>query len=106
VQAIPPLSLDEKRLSVIGKAYIDQNHCIAWSDHLDCIVCEEMCPVSDKAVKLIPTDFTLEDGSTVTIKLPEVHRDRCIGCGICEFKCPVVGESAIRIYITDQTILI
>ena len=106
VQAIPPLSLEEKRLSVIGKAYIDQNHCIAWSDHLDCIVCEEMCPVSDKAVKLIPTDFSLEDGSTVTIKLPEVHRDRCIGCGICEFKCPVVGESAIRVYVTDQTILI
>ena len=59
VQAIPPLSLEEKRLTVIGKAYIDQNRCIAWSDHQDCIVCEEMCPVSDKAVKLIPTDFTL-----------------------------------------------
>jgi polyferredoxin len=105
VQAIPPLSLEEKRLTVIGKAYIDQNRCIAWSDHMDCIVCEEMCPVSNKAVKLIPTDFTLEDGSLVTIKLPEVHRERCIGCGICEFKCPVVGESAIRVYATDQTIL-
>jgi len=101
VQAIPPLSLEEKRLQVIGKAYINQNRCIAWSDHRDCIVCEEMCPVSDKAIKLDPTDFKQEDGSIVTVKIPHVYRDRCIGCGICEFKCPVVGESAIRVYSTD-----
>ena len=48
VQAIPPLSLEEKRQQVIGKAYIDQNRCIAWSDHRDCIVCEEMCPLPRK----------------------------------------------------------
>ena len=101
VQAIPPLSLDEKRLQVIGKAYINQNRCIAWSDHHDCIVCEEMCPVSDKAIKLDPTDFKQEDGSIVTVKLPHVYRERCIGCGICEYKCPVISESAIRVYSTD-----
>ena len=97
VQAIPPLPLAEKRVQVIGKAYINQNRCIAWSDHHDCIVCEEMCPVSNKAIKLDPTDFKQEDGSIVTVKLPQVYRERCIGCGICEYKCPVVGESAIRV---------
>jgi len=102
VQAIPPLSLDEKRVQVIGKAYIDQNRCIAWSDHRDCIVCEEMCPVSNKAIKLDLTDFKQEDGSIVTVKLPHVYRERCIGCGICEYKCPVIGESAIRVYSTDS----
>ncbi len=101
VQAIPPLPLAEKRVQVIGKAYINQNRCIAWSDHRDCIVCEEMCPVSNKAIKLDPTDFKQEDGSIVTVKLPQVYRERCIGCGICEYKCPVVGESAIRVYSTD-----
>ena len=106
VQAIPPLSLDEKRVQVIGKAYINQNRCIAWSDHRDCIVCEEMCPVSDKAIKLDPTDFKQEDGSLVTVKLPHIYRDRCIGCGICEYKCPVVGESAIRVYSTDAAPLV
>jgi ferredoxin len=24
--------------------------------------------------------------------------ERCIGCGICEYICPVEGESAIRVY--------
>ena len=106
VEAIPTLSLEEKRAQVIGKAYINQNRCIAWSDHRDCIVCEEMCPVSNKAITLVPTDFKQEDGSLVTIKLPYIIRERCIGCGICEFKCPVVGESAIRVYTTDSPPLV
>ena len=49
VQAIPKLSLEEKRNQIIGKAYIDQDRCIAWSDHQACIVCEEMCPNSRKS---------------------------------------------------------
>jgi formate hydrogenlyase subunit 6/NADH:ubiquinone oxidoreductase subunit I len=105
VQAIPPLSLEEKRQAVIGRAYIDQNRCIAWADHIDCIVCEEMCPIADKAIKLVPTEFTKEDGSLVTVKLPQVHRERCIGCGVCEYKCPVNGEAAIRVYVKENVVL-
>ena len=51
-QAIPPLPLEVKREQVIGKAYIDEDRCIAWSDHTDCIVCEEMCPLPEKAIQL------------------------------------------------------
>lgn len=97
VQAIPPLSLEEKRKQVIGKAYIDQNRCIAWADHQDCIVCEEMCPIPDKAIKLEQATVLLVNGSEVQVKLPHVIREVCIGCGICEFKCPLKGESAIRV---------
>ena len=99
VQAIPPLSLDDKRTQVIGKAFIDENRCIAWADHRDCIVCEEMCPLPEKAVKLEKRDFANPDGSTVTVQLPHVERDRCIGCGICEYKCPRTGTAAIRVYV-------
>jgi polyferredoxin len=99
VQAIPPLSLEEKRQQVIGKAYIDVNRCIAWADLKPCIVCEEMCPVPDKAIKLETVEAVTPDGDTVTVQRPRVVRDRCIGCGICEYKCPVNGEAAIRVYV-------
>lgn len=98
VQAIPPLSLQEKRQQVIGLAYIDRNRCIPWADYRDCIVCEEMCPVPDKAIKLEQVEVRSADGVLVTVQRPHVIRERCIGCGICEYKCPVSGEAAIRVY--------
>ena len=98
VQAIPPLSLEEKRQSKVGHAYIDHNRCLAWSDHINCIVCEEMCPIPQKAITLETGHFTLADGSFIEVLLPIVDRERCIGCGICENKCPVQGDSAIRVY--------
>jgi len=103
VQAIPPLSLDEKRLCVIGKAYIDQNRCIAWADHRDCIVCEEMCPLPEKAIKLEKTEVIQSDGSTASVQLPHVEREKCIGCGICEYKCPLNSDAAIRVYVSSDS---
>jgi ferredoxin len=104
VQAIPPLTLEAKRQQIIGVATIDQNRCIAWADHIDCIVCEEMCPVPEKAITLEPATFPGANGAEVQVMLPRVDRLRCIGCGICEYKCPVAGEAAIRVYTAVTTL--
>ena len=104
VQAIPPMSLEEKRQAVIGKAYIDENRCIAWSDHQPCIVCEEMCPLPDKAIQLEQAQVWSTDGELISLQLPHVIRERCIGCGICEYKCPVNSLAAIRVYVPDATV--
>lgn len=101
--AIPPLTLEEKRVQVIGHAFIDENRCIPWADGTTCIVCEEMCPLPDKAIVLEERAILRSDGSSGILKLPHVLRDRCIGCGICEYRCPQVGESAIRVYRTEIT---
>ncbi|MGE5376345.1 MAG: 4Fe-4S binding protein [Bacteroidota bacterium] len=104
VQAIPALSLDEKRLQVIGKAYIDESRCIAWSDHQPCVVCEEMCPLPEKAIQLEQQQVWGPGNVPVTIQLPHVLRESCIGCGICEYKCPVSGEAAIRVYVPQMEV--
>ena len=98
VGAIPPLELEEKRLQTIGAAYIDEKRCIAWADRIECIVCEEMCPLPEKAITLEIAESTGSEGELLTVPLPRVNRDLCIGCGICEYKCPVNGEAAIRVY--------
>ena len=97
-QAIPFLGLDDKQRQVIGKAYIDQNRCLAWSDHLLCLVCQEVCPLPQKAIQLEQQQVWTLDGG-VTVPLPHVLRDRCIGCGLCEYRCPVSGEAAIRVHV-------
>ena len=102
VQAIPPLALEKKRTQVIGLAYINQNRCIPWSDHQPCQVCEEMCPLPKKAIQLEKVTAWGADGAQVTVQLPHVLRELCIGCGICEYKCPLSGEAAIRVYIPKE----
>jgi MauM/NapG family ferredoxin protein len=100
VDAIPNLDLDAKRMEVIGKAYIDHNHCIAWSDRIDCIVCEEMCPLPEKAIYLEEHKEINGNNIEEIILLPHVDRSLCVGCGICEYKCPIEGQSAIRVFIS------
>lgn len=97
VEAIPPLPLNVKKSTVIGLAVIDRNRCLPWATNTPCIVCEEMCPVAHKAIVLTPVDVTDASGSKVRLQRPSVVRGRCIGCGLCEFKCPVEGEAAIRV---------
>jgi polyferredoxin len=96
--AIPPLDLETKRSTVIGHAYIDRNRCIPWADNRICLVCEEMCPLPEKAILLEEVTLQTVQGETVTVKRPHVLHDRCIGCGICENRCPLNGEAAIRVY--------
>ncbi len=101
MEAIPPLPLEEKRRAVLGRAYIDRNRCIPWADYRPCIVCEEMCPVPEKAIVLEEATVTDAAGQGVTLQRPRVVEERCIGCGICEYKCPVSGEAAIRVFAVE-----
>ncbi len=96
--AIPVLPLDVKRQQVIGHAYIDRNRCIPWVDNRICLVCEEMCPLPEKAIQLEEVAARAADGQEVLVRRPYVLHDRCTGCGICENRCPLAGDAAIRVY--------
>ncbi len=96
--AIPALSLAEKRVTPIGLARVDRNRCLPWAYNIDCIVCEEACPLGKKAIHLEVVDVINGQGQMVTIQRPYVVKELCIGCGMCEYQCPMGGDAAIRVY--------
>jgi polyferredoxin len=101
-EAILPLALKQKQETSMGLAYFDKNLCIPFAEHRDCIVCEEHCPTPDKAIKFEIKDAILPNGIVRQVKYPYVIRDLCIGCGICETKCPLPDAPGIFVTIENQ----
>jgi len=95
--AIRKLTKSEKQTVVIGRAYFDKNRCLPYASATPCIVCEEHCPTPDKAIKFKEVVIDNHQGEQVTIRQPYVVETLCIGCGICEHKCPLAGDAAIRV---------
>jgi MauM/NapG family ferredoxin protein len=95
--AIPAMALPVKQASILGAATINRARCIPYTEGADCLVCEEHCPVSPKAITFMEAEVLNLKGEKVRVKLPAVQQDRCIGCGQCEHVCPVGGAAAIRV---------
>lgn len=92
--AIRELKLEEKKKEVIGLAVIDKNRCLPFARGEECLVCEEHCPTGEKAIVFEHRE-ALVNGKVKKLKFPKVVKKLCIGCGICETKCPVEGRSAV-----------
>jgi polyferredoxin/formate hydrogenlyase subunit 6/NADH:ubiquinone oxidoreductase subunit I len=95
--AIPRLNVEDKQRQVIGLARVDKNRCLPWAYDTPCIVCEEACPLPEKAILL----EDVQENNSV-LQRPYVVKERCIGCGICEYQCPMGGESAIRVFTMTE----
>ncbi len=85
--AIPLQRLEEKQRSVIGVASIDETTCVVFKEGKQCLVCEEMCPIPEKAI-LFEDRTARTAAGVVSLRYPAVVRSRCIGCGICQANCP------------------
>src|SRR4030043_444231 len=83
-QAIRSLSLDEKTHAKVGTAILRKEMCLVWAQNKLCLICDEICPYNDIVFRPV-------EG----YRRPVVIASKCNGCGFCEQRCPVTGESAI-----------
>ncbi len=81
--AIRKLTEKEKIYTKIGIAKIQKDVCVPWKDGLECLVCEEHCPVASKAIKL--QKITVNGNE---VQAPYIQEELCVGCSVCENKCP------------------
>ena len=96
--AIPALPVAAKRREVIGKAVFDKNHCLPFARKMDCIVCEEHCPIAEKAIRSRAVTVIGLDGVSRVVKEPYIVEEICNGCGICENVCPLETRSGIEVF--------
>jgi len=76
--AIRPLSLEEKQgrgdFSAagpirLGTAFVDRTRCLPWAMDRPCIVCQELCPVSPKAIFTRTVFDPVRDGVGLSVRL-------------------------------------
>lgn len=88
-KACPSGALDKGLADIekvrMGTAVIvDRENCLSLRG-LRCEVCYRNCPLIDKAITL-ETRHNDRTGAHAIME-PVVHRDKCVGCGICEKSC-------------------
>lgn len=83
----------------LGTAFYDRGRCLPWAMATDCIVCEEWCPTSPKAIYFRPAEVFDPAGNAKQVKQPYLDPSHCVGCGACEHACAVQDRPAV--YVTS-----
>jgi ferredoxin len=96
------LGSGQAQMFKLGTAFMDRGRCLPWAMGTPCIVCEEFCPISPKAIWFQEEEIQVR-GKPVKVKRPIVDPSQCNGCGACEFVCPVHDKAAIRVSCAGET---
>ena len=84
--AIKRVNREEKTEYHVGTARVNADLCLEATDISHCGKCAQSCPTG--AITMV------KQGET---RRPAVAEEVCIGCGACEYYCPVRPVSAITV---------
>ena len=101
--AIRELPLEEKQKIKIGQSFVDKNRCLPYASARPCIVCEEHCPTPTKAIWVEDIEVMNASGQKVLVQQPHIDPEQCVGCGICQNKCPIKDQSGIYVTSVGET---
>ena len=87
--AIRHLDLEAKKRVRIGTTKFVREFCVVETDLTSCGACGEICPTG--AIEMVH----IGEGPDGALEIPVVTNDYCIGCGACQFVCPVIEKNAI-----------
>lgn len=83
------LRLVDRAAIRIGLAKVDHASCERSSGG-DCSICVDECPIGETAI-------CLDANGRVAVTDPRASGAGCVGCGVCQEKCPVRPIRAIRV---------
>lgn len=102
--AIKKLTKENKTKVAMGNAVYVRDNCIVVKDDVNCDGCWRICPTDaiTRQYRDGGTPYTAPadkpDENTVELRLvPVVNKDKCIGCGACEYICPARPLAAIYV---------
>lgn len=87
--AIQALELEKKKRVKIGEALFVRELCVVETDGTSCGACGEICPSG--AIEMLH----IGDSADGPLEIPLINTKYCIGCGSCQFVCPVLTKDAI-----------
>ena len=90
--ALEKITEEEKKTLQVGHVHYIKENCVVVTDGTDCGACSEHCPT--QAVSMQP----YKNG----LRIPVIDQDLCVGCGACEYICPVRPYRAI--YVTGNPV--
>ena len=91
VGAFHKITVEEKSSIQVGRAIVNLENCIAAAKGRNCGNCADKCPTG--AIQMVARDPNAEKPRYI----PVVNESKCIGCGACEYYCPVRPISAIYV---------